>query len=92
MIDDTAARNLLQHLADERDTDDPVGELARALLTGEHTARDLVQNSWIGAGLTDAVESGRNELDRMSEQRLAALTEAATRLHGMRITDEGRRS
>ncbi|MEU8238937.1 hypothetical protein AB0C07_11875 [Actinoplanes missouriensis] len=81
IMDDPTARNLLQHLAHERDSDDPVGELARALLSGRHTPQDLVRNSWLAQGLVEAVDKATTELERMPEHQRAALDEAAIRLH-----------
>ncbi|GAA0478333.1 hypothetical protein Aca07nite_78620 [Actinoplanes capillaceus] len=88
ITDDRAARALLRHLADHRGKDDAVGELARALLSGEAVPRDLLRNSWFGEGLAEAAERGRTELSRMSREDLATIDDGAARLHRAWNTDE----
>ncbi|GIF36903.1 hypothetical protein [Actinoplanes xinjiangensis] len=89
IADDPVARSLLQHLADVRGTDDPVGELARALISGEASPQELLRDSWFGEGLAGAVEAGQTELRRMSPEQLAMLEDGAARLHRDRGAGEG---
>jgi hypothetical protein len=88
IADDPVARSLLQHLADVRGPDDPVGELARALMSGEASPRELLRNSWLGEGLAGAAEAGQAELSRMSPEQLAVLNDGAAALHRDRDAGE----
>ncbi|WP_328468783.1 hypothetical protein OHA21_00035 [Actinoplanes sp. NBC_00393] len=80
ITDDPSVKALLRRLADERDHDDPVGELSRALLCGETSPQELLRHGWYGEGLASAVEAGRSEFNRMSPQQRTAIEDAAVRL------------
>lgn len=57
LADDPLARAVLRHLAGTRGTDDPLGSLAKSVLSGEATLRQAAQNSWHGQGLADAAST-----------------------------------
>jgi hypothetical protein len=72
IAEDPLARALLRHLATTRGKDDPMGSLARTVLSGEATLRTAATNPWHSDGLTTSLAAAQAERARMSpEQRLA---------------------
>jgi hypothetical protein len=57
------ARALLEHLATTRDDDDPLGSLARSVLSGEASLREAASYSWHQHGLLDALRDGMPQMD-----------------------------
>jgi hypothetical protein len=63
---DPLAESLLKHLAATRGPDDPLGSLARGVLSGETGLRESVTCSWHGEALMAAFAAAQRERDRMS--------------------------
>jgi hypothetical protein len=72
IAEDPVARALLRHMAGTRGKDDPIGSLARTVLTGEATLRTAAALPWHSDGLATSLAAATEERNRMSpEQRLA---------------------
>jgi hypothetical protein len=77
--DEPLAQALLRHLAATRGPGDPLGSLARSVLSGQADLRQAVTWSWHGEGLMSAFALALRERDRMSpDQRAAYDQQAAT--------------
>lgn len=74
------ARALLRHMAATRGNDDPVGSLARTVLSGEATLRTAAAHPWHSEGLAASLAASRAEKDRMSPEQRAAYERDAERL------------
>jgi hypothetical protein len=70
--DDPLAHALLAHLAATRGPADPLGSLARTVLSGRADLRRAVTWSWHGEALMSAFAAAQRERDRMSLSDRAA--------------------
>jgi hypothetical protein len=77
---------LLRHLAATRGPDDPVGSMARGVLSGRAGLRESVTCSWHGEALTAAYAAARSEQERMTPAERAAYDGQAAALR-LRIID-----
>jgi hypothetical protein len=82
--DDPLAQSLLSHLATTRGPADPLGSLARGVLSGRTGLRQSVTWSWHGEALMSAFAAAQRERDRMSPAERAAYDEQAA---SIRIVD-----
>lgn len=71
---------LLRHLAATRGPDDPLGSLARAVVTGEAGLREAAAHSWHAEGLLTSFQAAMDERARMPGEQLDAYDRAARRL------------
>jgi hypothetical protein len=78
--DDPLAMGLLNHLATTRSAADPLGSLARTVLSGESDLRRAVTCSWHGEAMMSAFAEAMRERDRMSPAERAAYDEQAASL------------
>ena len=53
--------SVLRHLAETRSKEDPLGSLARTVLTGEASLRTAAGNPWHGQGLGIAMQNAIDE-------------------------------
>jgi hypothetical protein len=74
------ARAVLRHLARTRGADDPMGSLARTVLTGDASLRTAASNPWHGQGLATAMQKAIDEQNRMTPEQRAAYERAAQQL------------
>jgi hypothetical protein len=86
--DDPLARGLLSHLAATRGASDPLGSLARTVLSGRSGLRQAVTWSWHGEALMSAFAEAQRERDRMSPAERAAYDQQAAALRAS--LDQGR--
>jgi hypothetical protein len=70
--DDPLAAGLLNHLATTRGPADPLGSLARGVLSGQTGLRQSVTCSWHGEALIAAYVAALRERERMSASERAA--------------------
>jgi hypothetical protein len=78
--DDRLANSLLNHLATTRGEADPLGSLARAVLSGQADLRQAVTWSWHGEAMMSAFAAAMRERDRMSPAERAAYDQQAATL------------
>jgi hypothetical protein len=71
IVEQPLARAVLRHLAATRGKDDPMGSLARTVLTGEASLRTAAGDPWHGQGLATAMQQAIDEQNRMSPQQRA---------------------
>ncbi len=74
------ARAVLRHLAESRGKDDPMGSLARMVLSGQAGLRAAANDPWHSQGLADAVQKAMDEQNRMTPEQRAEYESAAQRL------------
>ncbi|MBB2943269.1 hypothetical protein FB565_002982 [Actinoplanes lutulentus] len=79
-MNEPLAQAVMRHLADTRGKDDPLGSLARSVLSGESTLRGAVRSSWYGEGLATAAADGLRAQDSFSFDQRAAVERDAARL------------
>ena len=79
--DDPLAASLLNHLATTRGPADPLGSLAREVLSGRSSLRRSVTWSWHGEGLMAAFAAALRERERMSPAERAAYDQQAASIH-----------
>jgi len=77
------AAAVLRHLAATRGPDDPLGSLARTVISGEAGLREAAAYSWHSEGLLTALEAALRERGRMTGEQLAAYERAAD---GLEVT------
>jgi hypothetical protein len=77
-VDDPIARSVLRHLAVTRGPDDPLGSLARRVLSGDAGLRESVTWSWHGEAMAVAFETALRERDRMTPAERAEYERQAT--------------
>lgn len=83
--DDPIARSVLRHLAATRGPDDPLGSLARRVLSGDAGLRESVTWSWHGEAMAVAFDTALHDRDRMTPaeraeyERQAAAVQSAFR-------------
>ena len=76
--DEPLANGLLRHLATTRGPGDPLGSLARSVLSGQADLRQAATWSWHGEGLASSFAAALRERDRMpAEERDAYDRQAA---------------
>jgi hypothetical protein len=80
IAEDPLARSVLSHLAKTRGKDDPLGSLARTVISGEATLRTAANNSWHSHGLAAAAQAAQDEQNRMTSEERAGYEQAARRL------------
>jgi hypothetical protein len=78
--DDPLADSLLNHFATTRGAADPLGSLARTVLSGQAGLRQAVTWSWHGEAMMSAFAAAMRERDRMSPAERAAYDEQAATL------------
>ena len=78
--DDRLANSLLNHLATTRGAADPLGSLARSVLSGQSSLREAVTWSWHGEAMMSAFAAAMRERDRMSPAERAAYDQQAATL------------
>jgi hypothetical protein len=78
--DDPLANSLLNHLATTRGAADPLGSLARTVLSGQADLRQAVSWSWHGEAMMSAFAAAMRERDRMSPAERAAYDQQAATL------------
>jgi hypothetical protein len=81
--DDPLADGLLNHLATTRGPADPLGSLARTVLSGRANLRQAVTLSWHGEALMSAFAAAQRERDRMSPSERAAYDQQAAAIRGV---------
>jgi hypothetical protein len=81
--DDPLADGLLNHLATTRGPADPLGSLARTVLSGRANLRQAVTWSWHGEALMSAFAAAQRERDRMSPSERAAYDQQAAAIRGV---------
>lgn len=69
IADQALAGALLRHLAATRGRDDPLGSLARAVVSGEAGLREAAAHSWHAEGLLTAFQAALDERARMPAER-----------------------
>lgn len=74
------ARAVLRHLAATRGKDDPMGSLARTVLTGEASLRTAANNPWHAQGLAAAMQKAIDEQTRMTPEQRTEYERAGQRL------------
>ncbi|NYF58553.1 hypothetical protein [Micromonospora purpureochromogenes] len=74
------ARAVLTTLARSRGGDDPLGSLARTVLSGEADLRTAVEFSWHGRALDDAFTASLNERDALPREERAEWERQAQQL------------
>lgn len=82
------ARAVLRHLAETRGKDDPMGSLARTVLTGEASLRTAASNPWHGQGLATAMQKAINEQNHMTPEQRAEYERVAQRLRPAGADDD----
>jgi hypothetical protein len=80
IADQPLAGAVLRHLAATRGPDDPLGSLARAVVSGEVGLREAAAYSWHGEGLLTAFQAAMDERARMPAEQRDAYDRAAQRL------------
>lgn len=83
------ARAVLRHLAATRGRDDPMGSLARTVLSGEASLRTAASDPWHGQGLASAMQKAVEEQNSMSPEQRAEYERAAQRLRSGDAEDNG---
>lgn len=83
------ARAVLRHLADTRGKDDPMGSLARIVLTGEASLRAAAHNAWHAQGLATALQQAMDEQSQMTPEERAEYESVARRLQSADADDSG---
>ncbi|MFC8850699.1 MULTISPECIES: hypothetical protein [unclassified Micromonospora] len=76
------ARAVLTTLARSRSGDDPLGSLARTVLSGEADLRTAVGYSWHGRALGDAFTASLNERNALTRDERAEWERQAQQLRG----------
>ncbi|MEU8238508.1 hypothetical protein AB0C07_09705 [Actinoplanes missouriensis] len=79
-MNEPLAQAVMRHLADTRGKDDPLGALARTVLSGETTLRGAVGSAWHAEGLATAAAEGLREQETLSYDQRAAVERDAARL------------
>jgi hypothetical protein len=74
------AHALLRHLAGTRGEEDPMGSLARTVLSGEATLRKAADDPQHGQGLAAAFHKAMDELNSMSGEQRAEYERAGARI------------
>jgi hypothetical protein len=77
---DPLAAGVLRHLAAARGPDDPLGSLARTVLSGEAGLREAVTCSWHSEAMAAAFAAAQRERDRMTAAERATYDEQAAAL------------
>jgi hypothetical protein len=75
------ARAVLKTLARSRGADDPLGSLARTVLTGEADLRTAAAFSWHGRALDDAFTTSLGERDALTRDERTEWEKQAQQLH-----------
>ena len=75
--DDPLTLGVLRHLATTRGPDDPLGSLARSVLSGQANLREAVTWSWHGEAMAAAFTTAQRERDRMTPAERAEYDEQA---------------
>ncbi|AGZ39610.1 hypothetical protein [Actinoplanes friuliensis] len=88
IAEDPLARSVLNHLAKTRGKDDPLGSLARTVISGEATLRTAADNSWHSQGLAEAAQAAQDEQNRMTPEQRADYESAARRLMNDTAADD----
>ena len=88
IAEDRLARAVLRHMAGTRGKDDPVGSLARTVLSGEARLQTAAANPWHGQALAAAFEKAQDERSRMSPEQRAAYEREAERLRRSPAADD----
>jgi hypothetical protein len=80
LADEPLARAVLRHLADTRGKDDPMGSLARTVLSGEAGLREAANDPWHAQGMAAAFAKSQRDL---SADERARYEREARRLAGL---------
>jgi hypothetical protein len=78
--DDPLAAGVLRHLAATRGPADPLGSLARSVLSGQASLREAVTWSWHGEAMATEFAGALRERDRMTAAERAAYDRQAADL------------
>jgi hypothetical protein len=81
VADQPLARAVLRHLAATRGPDDSVGSLARVVLSGKASLREVAADPWHAQGLADAFQIAQDEQNRMTPEQRLAYEQQARRLN-----------
>jgi len=82
------ARAVLRYLARTRGEDDPMGSLARTVLSGQASLRTAAADPWHAEGLATAGQAARDEQSRMTPQERAQYERQGERLRSRAAADE----
>ncbi|HET6262467.1 MAG TPA: hypothetical protein VFG99_09550, partial [Chloroflexia bacterium] len=82
IAEEPLARALLRHLAVTRSKGDPLGSLARTVVSGDSTLRAAADDPWHREGLSTSLAAAQAERSRMTTEQRAEYERDAKRLRG----------